>query len=401
MFAAALSSPGQSFALSFYIEPLIQDLEISRLAISSIYSAATLAAALALPLFGRWADRARAGRYLGTVLLLMAAGMALLASTRTVWMLCAALFTLRLLGQGAIGIGTLIMVVRWFNRRRGRAFAIVTLGYALGEIAFPGAILGLFGLVEWRGSLLVFAALYAVVFAPLAFRIGRDPVHGETSQEVPPVESATAVPSIPLNGALRTPVFYAMVAVLTLSPLILTGVIFHQVALFESLGRGAADAAQAIAAFGVAAVGGTYLSGIIVERVRPRIAVSLSLLPLSAGLVLLAALPHAPLIPIVYGILLGSSSGAVKIAGGLVWPAYYGTRHVGSIKGAVSMISNGATAAGAPVAALLAGQAGRFEQVLLPFAIVAALGAVTALFLAPPVVDRSNIRRRLEDRRAA
>jgi hypothetical protein len=48
--------------------------------------------------------------------------------------------------------------------------------------------------------------------------------------------------------------------------------------------------------------------------------------------VLLALVPQWGPAPFVYGALLGSSAGALKIAGTLVWPAYYRPAHVGSIK---------------------------------------------------------------------
>lgn len=384
LLAAALSSPGQSFALSFYIEPLMAETGISRLAISSLYSAATLTAALALPLFGVWADRTSGGRFLGAVLLLMAAALVLLAGTRTVWMLALAFFALRLLGQGAIGIGTVTMTVRWFGRYRGRAFAIVALGYAVGEALYPTVILRLFDLVGWRGSLVVFALLYLVVFAPLAFRIGRDPAAGETDDGDGMDSRAPTPASYSLRVALRTPVFYGLSAVLTLSPLIITAIVFHQVGLFEALGRGAADAARAMIGFGVAAVAGTYLAGFMVERVSDRAGISIALLPLAAGLVLLALVPQWGPVPFVYGALLGSSAGALKIAGTLVWPAYYGPAHVGSIKGTVAMIRNAATAAGPPLAALLAGPGDEFQRILLPFAAAAAVGALVVLLMGPP-----------------
>lgn len=57
LLCAALSGPGQSYALTFYLEPLMEAVEISRLEISTLYSVATLAAALAaalaLPATGR------------------------------------------------------------------------------------------------------------------------------------------------------------------------------------------------------------------------------------------------------------------------------------------------------------------------------------------------------------
>lgn len=244
LLCAALSSPGQSFALSFYLEPLMAEVDLTRLEISTLYSVATLAAAFALPFVGARSDRTTGGRYLGTVLLLMAGAMLLLSATTTIWMLAAAFFALRLLGQGAIGIGTLTFTVRWFDRYRGRAFALVALGYAIGEVSFPAGILALFDLVGWRGSLVVLAGAYVLLFAPLVYRAGRDPRSEELERERGAGGAEAPAASHRLRSALRTPVFYGMALVQTVSPLLITALIFHQVGLFESQGRGAGSAAR-------------------------------------------------------------------------------------------------------------------------------------------------------------
>ncbi len=384
LLCAALSGPGQSFALSFYLEPLMEAVGIGRLEISTLYSIATLAAAAVLPFVGARADRTSGGRYLGTVVFLMAPAMVLLSATTTVWLLTASFFALRLLGQGAIGIGTLTLTVRWFDRHRGRAFALVALGYAVGEVTFPVTILELFEVVGWRGSLLVFAGAYALVFAPLVWRLGRDPRPEELAVQRSTPEGEPGPASHRLGRAVRTPVFYGMTLVQTVSPLIVTAVLFHQVGLFRSLGRDAGAAAEAMVGFGIAAVLVTYFAGFLVERVPERVALSLALLPLGCGMTLLAVAPGWGPAPLAYGALLGASAGGVKIAGSMVWPAYYGPRHVGAIKGTVTTVLNAATAAGPPIAALLAGPGDQFQRVLLPFAVVVAVAAVAVLFLVPP-----------------
>ena len=52
-----MTSPGQSYVVSIFIEYFIADLEISRTLISSLYTAATLAGSFALPFVGRLIDR--------------------------------------------------------------------------------------------------------------------------------------------------------------------------------------------------------------------------------------------------------------------------------------------------------------------------------------------------------
>lgn len=50
------SSPGQSFSVSLFFDHFIADLGLTRTAVSALYSAGTLAAALSLTFIGRWVD---------------------------------------------------------------------------------------------------------------------------------------------------------------------------------------------------------------------------------------------------------------------------------------------------------------------------------------------------------
>lgn len=52
-----MTSPGQTYTVSIFIEHMINDLGISRSAISSLYSVGTLIGSFALPFWGRQIDR--------------------------------------------------------------------------------------------------------------------------------------------------------------------------------------------------------------------------------------------------------------------------------------------------------------------------------------------------------
>lgn len=397
-FCAALSAPGQSYALAFYLEPLMAATGLSRVEISSVYSGATLGAAMALPLLGRWADGSGGGRFLGTILLLLSGGMLLLGAVGNVWVLVVALLLLRMLGQGAVGLGTLTLMVRWFERHQARALAVVALGFASGEMIFPGAIVGLSEAVGWRGSLMVFAGAYALLFAPLVFWAGRDPQPDERRVEaVEPVGASgpgnsvrrRPAESYSLGRALRTPVFWGLTAVLSIPPLVMTAVFLHHVALLGPFGWGPAGVARAMVAVAVGGLLGTYAGGMAFDRFPVRFGIGLALGLLGAGLLALVVLPPTPLTLLLYGLLLGLSAGTAKVAGSVVWPTYFGPARVGSINGAVTTIRNAASAAGPPLAALLAGPSEAFERVLVPFAGVCLAGAVASVFLRAPVGDQA------------
>lgn len=392
LLCGALSAPGQSFGLAFYLGPLMGETGLTRVEISGLYSGATLAAAVMLPVVGRLADRWAGGAFLGMVLGAMAGAMLLLAASTGVVVLAVALLLLRMLGQGAVGLGTLTLTVRWFERRRARALAIVALGYALGEMVFPGIIVGLMDWAGWRGSLVVLACAYALVFAPFVMRFGRDPQPGERLAETMEVRTPVAEAvggrrpaSRSLRQAMRTPVFWALTAAVSIPPLVMTGVFLHHVALLGAFGWVAGDVARAMVVVALGGVAGTWAGGVALERLPERFGVSGALALLGFGLATLLLFPPTMWTLHAYGLLLGLSAGVHKVAGSLVWPTYYGIDSVGAITGTVSTLRNAASAAGPPLAAALAGPESAFDRVLLVFALTCAAGAVATLALRPPV----------------
>ena len=104
MFCSALSAPGQSFALSLYIEHLIADVGFTRVGLSSLYAGATLSAALVLPMLGAFADRTSARKFIVLGLLGIATAMLLLSQAQGFIAVAVALIALRLLGQGATAL---------------------------------------------------------------------------------------------------------------------------------------------------------------------------------------------------------------------------------------------------------------------------------------------------------
>ena len=52
-----MTSPGQTYAVSIFIEHFIEDLGLSRTMVSTLYSLGTVTGSLALPLIGRAIDR--------------------------------------------------------------------------------------------------------------------------------------------------------------------------------------------------------------------------------------------------------------------------------------------------------------------------------------------------------
>jgi hypothetical protein len=370
---AAVSAPGQTFFVSLYVPEISAALGLAPLSISLVYGVATLSGAALLPFLGFWADRSSAARFLGTVVVGLGLSLLVLATAQGPIMLAAAWTLSRCLGQGAVGVGMLAALSRTFHARRGRALAIGTLGYPFGEFIFPALVAGLLAFTAWRQSLLLLAGLYLVLFSPLVVGWLRsaphvDPAAPATSDDAGCVRSGLSV-------ALRTPLFWTATLVLTVAPIVVTALLFHQVAFFERAGLARTQVPIALMYFAAAQVGATVLAGSMIDRGRLRAVLALSCLLLAAAPLCFALpLPGAARVGF-YGLALGFATGSAGVVGAALWPAYFGLAAVGSIRALTSGIRNAATA-GAPVALALVIQWGDLWSARLA---LAALGASALL----------------------
>lgn len=389
---SALSSPAQTFILSLYVDPIITDTGVGRVALASVYGGATLVAALCLPFVGRLADRVPARRFLGGVIALLGLALAGLSLAQGVVTLALGLFAVRLLGQGAIGLGTLTTTARWFRTYRGRALAMVALGYSAGEVTYPALTLWLVHSLGWRGSLLLLAAVYVLVLAPIVARLvsdrepARDALDGVPRSPAAKgvAESTGPAPvelSFDVRQALRERTFWVALACVAVMPMALTGLIFHQVALFVSAGWHAT--LVPVAFFGTALCGviAGYGSGVALERVSVRRVLALSTSVAIVAVAWAVLGPPGVAGAVTYGALLGLANGMSGAANAVLWPNYFGVESLGRIKGIVTGVRNGATAVGPPLVASLLGTEGssllRMAAVIGGCLALATAGALT------------------------
>ncbi len=373
--ACALSSPGQTFVISLYLEPLMEMLGLERVAISSVYAVATLLAALTLPLVGYLADKVSSRLFF--VIVFAGMGLALLGLpfVTGVLTLGLAIYILRMLGQGSIAIGSIRTTALWFDQHRGRAIAIVGLGFAFGELVFPGIVQGLIRWLGWRESLLFFAVLYLVLVAPLISLPMRDPP-ASTAEEKPagsPRETTEATAAIPIIMSVP---FWILVIGVSLVPFALTALIFHQVALVESYGWRVELIPAIFAAFALLRIGSSYASGLLFERLPSMWNITLSgvFVALACGTVVLP-LP-AMVMALAYGSLLGVAAGISTAGNAILWPERYGVAVLGRLQGTVNAVRNGSTAAAPLAAAWLASATESFLAIPLGIAIAALLAGV-------------------------
>jgi MFS family permease len=163
-----MTSPGQTCAVSIFVEHFIGDLRISRSLVSTLYTIGTLTAALSLPFVGRQIDRRGPRFMVGVITALFAVACLYMSTIQKALMLGIGFVLLRTLGQGALNMVSNNVVNMWWVRRRGTILGIAgAVSSLVGNGLFPSLAHALIGHYAWRASYLILGSLLVAFMLPV------------------------------------------------------------------------------------------------------------------------------------------------------------------------------------------------------------------------------------------
>jgi MFS family permease len=376
-----MASPGQTYGVSVFIDPMIADLGVSRSLLSTLYTAATLGGAALLPLVGGAVDQRGLRAVAAGVAAGLAAALALLSQARGPAALLVGFLGIRLMGQGGLTLLANNALAVWFRERRGAVMGATLAASALLIAAWPPGIALLIESAGWRGAWgALAAAVAAVLGGVVAFGL-RDPP--ERARGGGAAAIAGAEQDWTLAQARRTGAYW----VLTLSGAVLAATItalgFHQISILGERGLDPVAAAANFTPQFLAVAAATWAAGRLLDRAEP-----LRLVALSSGALAAAALLLQVIEPgwsaAVYAITLGAAAGTSRALSGVAYPRWFGTAHLGSIQGAAGRWMVAGSALGPLPLALARDTLGSYEIALLGAAAPPALFALAALLVGPP-----------------
>ena len=381
------SSPGQTYAISIFLDHLLKEFGLTRTEFASYYMIATLLSSFMLGRIGLAVDRYGCRLALGFVSLALAATLVLAGSMTNVFLLGVVLFLLRLFGQGSMTLVSTTMINQWWMTKRGRIMGLVgLLSAVLGTGCFPPVIHYLIENFGWRGSFYWEAGFMALVMAPIGFLLARHrpEQHGlhpdgetkilDTSESEQEVEGMTKA------EAQKTLIFWVATAGIGMQAMLVTGLHFHAVGLFADKGLTAAAAASAYLPIASTAAVVTFASGWWVERFSVVKLLALSLTCLTAAM--LAATELNNLVPVLlYAVLLGFTGGLFRTVSGIIWSQLFGRKALGAITGAATTFMVAGSAFGPLPMGWARDRYGSFDGVLCALAVLPACLAMVTLLL--------------------
>ncbi len=347
--AALCSSVGQTFFIGLFGSGFRAEFALSETMLGTLYGLATLASGLLMFWLGAIADHMLMRRAIVLTGLVLAAGAAMIGLSPNVVWLIAGLFLVRLAGQGLIGHLAVVAAGRYAHRRRGRAVAMATYGFILGEASFPPLVAFALGWLDWRGVWLCAAAGLLLVAVPALWWLAR-PLIGsgrDDSRNGGPAPELMSRRKLFVHGS-----FQRVLAVVLVPPFVITALFLHQGALAERLGWSLSTVASGFVLFAALQGLAAFAGGRLIDRFSARALLRFHLLPAGIGVLGLGLIAPGPAMWLMFAGL-GMTAGLNGVISGAVWVELFGTLQLGMIRGGYAALMVLSTAAGPVVLGLL------------------------------------------------
>lgn len=320
---------GQTFFISIFAGEIMAEFDLSHGAWGAIYMAGTLGSAAVMVWAGVLTDEFRVRQLGGVVLACLSAACLFMALNASVWLLPLAIFALRFLGQGMSSHLASVAMARWYVAARGRALALASFGFLLGEALLPIVFVAALGVIGWRWSWGI-SAFIALAVLPIILVLLKQE---RTPRAVAEENQSTGLADRhwTRGEVLKHPLFWLLVPLLVGPSAFGTAFFFHQVHLAEVKGW---SHLQMVALFPVYTATSTVVSllaGFAIDRFGAGRLLPVLLLPVALGFFVFSS--SGTLVGAAVGVMLfGITSGMNATAPSAFWAEYFGTRHLGAIK---------------------------------------------------------------------
>lgn len=383
------SAPGQAFTISLFNNAFIADFGLSRTTVSGLFGLGTFTAALSLTWVGRLIDRhgnRKVGLVIGLTFSLVLVSLSVFITGPLT--LFVAFVALRFLGQGGMGLVNSTAIAKWWVRRRGWVMGLALVAFALFQSVYLTALQSSIDTFGWRATWIILGICVGVLVMPVWWLLMRDQPEkygrhpdGDITDEV--LEGAIAEDNWTLGETMRTPIFWIFLLGRIVSAGWGTGLVFHQVSIFASLGHNELAVARM---YGVTAIVNAIITlalGRFIGRLRPGYVMAFQLSLIVSALLLAIFMKPAWMLS-VYAVIFGIAMAFGASFDGSVWADLFGRLHHGAIRGFVTTVLVIGTSFGPVIFGLSYDKFGGYTPVLLAGVALAFIPLIGSLLSRKP-----------------
>lgn len=376
------------YSYGVFLKEIAADVSGERFGASLGISVANGVGALASPFVGRALDRFSIKRIMILGALLVSAGFFVLSRMTSLWQFYFTMGTLMALGMSMMGgLSSAKLVSNWFNRKRGAALGIATVGISLSGLVMPVAATWLIATVGWRGGFQVYAVLTVAVVVPLVAALVVD--RPEEMGLAPDGGVAGPGPLLPdisrdrhwrTVELLRSGNFWTIAVPFSLAFSALSAILIHLIPFASDLGITGYHAAGIPSVAAGAGVAGKVVFGRMIDRTDSRYAIWASFGGQLVGILLLL---HGGGLAwlLAAAAVFGFSMGGVVPLHGAVTAEFFGRLSFGKAMGLLRPVQIPIHMLGVPLAGWIFDTTGSYDIAFQIFALfyLAAIGCTAAL----------------------
>ena len=270
---------GVRFSYGVFFKSLEIEFGLSRAATSSIFSVNLLLSGVSAFFMGWALDRYGPKVTLSLMGLFTGLGLITTGFTNSLWQLYITYSLLLAVGIGAIFVVPMSTISRWFDKKRGLAAGIASLGIGLGPLIMAPFATYIIINYTWRIASIIIGLVAFFVVLPISRLLKKSPAEvGALSDGVTASSNGTQNDHPPQTGltlreALRTRSFYIILLIYLFFSSNIFFITTHLVPHVTDTGFSAMEAATMLSVVGVAAIVGRVLMGIVSDRIGRRFAV--------------------------------------------------------------------------------------------------------------------------------
>jgi MFS family permease len=341
-----MSSPGQTYSISVFINEYNKDFDFSSTLISTAYSVATVISGLLLIFMGKAVDKFGQRKMMMIVGLLLAITAFYNSFVSSLIMISIGFFFLRYFGQGSLTLIPNSLVPQWFTKKRALAISLSTIGSLLGTLLIPSFNLWLINLIGWQMTYRVWSLILILVFLPLVYIfIGNKPedyditVENEKSSMNDYKSNLLRIEqeSFTLKEAIKTKEFWLAGIISMVPSMFSTGLTFHFFKIMELRSVSESQAAFIVGLIAFPAFFIPFIARGVIDKYPVKYTLSITNLMIIIGMLMLMFIVKNQISAIIFILFYGLAIAIQNVTLNVLWPNYFGRKYLGSIRGAATI----------------------------------------------------------------
>jgi len=362
---------GARFAIGLTFKPIVDHFNWDRSDLGLSVAAFQVVSAVTMFLAGYVADRTGPRPILIAGMLMGAVGIGLMAVIAAPWHAFVLYGVIFAIGNGAASVIPVgVMVTRAFPNRAGLANSVVISGLSLGQLVIIGSLAAVLVTWSWQ-SVFVMLGVAHLAIVPLLFwtipRAQAGPIASQPSEGMSVAEAA------------RTRNFWMLLAVYAICGFDDFFVSTHVVAFAQDRGLATLLAGNLLAVMGLTALLGVFAAGALSDRLGPAWPTAASFVAriLAFGLLMV---DQSVVSIAIFALVFGATFLVTAPLTVLFVSDNFGTRHLGSLTGLITLVHHMCGAAGAYLGSAAFDSTGSYDVV---FPIMLGSSVVALLFTLP------------------